>query len=106
MNVPVDVLLKHLGAVKTVFDDELHSLINDGLVDYKSAIAALKAEGLALDKRFYPWLRDVENLATGEFDKEPPAPAPAPAPELLSEKAEETVTAQPVTEPDNAEGAK
>lgn len=105
MNVPVKVLLTHLGAVRTVFDDELHSLINDGLVAHKDAVAALKKAKLELDKRFYPWLRDIENMATGEFDKEPPA-APAVKPELLSEKAEETVTAQPVTEPDNAEGAK
>lgn len=104
MNIPVKVELKNLaGQVQTVLDDELHNLINDGLLTYKDAIKALKDAGLKLDKRFYPWLNDVENKATGQFDK--PAPEkPEPKPDLLSPEAEKAVTAS--AKPDNTEGVK
>lgn len=82
-------------------DDELHNLINQGLVSYHDALAALKAAKLALDKRFYPWLRDVENLANGEFNSANAPKQSEPKPDLLVEKTE---PAKP--EPANTEGAK
>jgi hypothetical protein len=88
MNTPVEVSL--MGRKLTVLDDELNNLIHQGLVSYKSAISALENEGIALDKRFYPWLRDVENWATGEFDLDGPAKEEA-KPEVLSEDAHAAV---------------
>lgn len=98
MGASVEVKIKNATtAVATVADDELDNLIHQGLVTYHDALAALKAKGIALDKRFYPWLRDVENLATGEFNSKN-APKPAEAkPELLVEKP----AAKPETNKDN-----
>jgi|ERR1700722_9006200 len=103
MNVPVKVSLKNAAEkVSTVMDDELHQLVLEGQVSFKDAIQALKDAKLALDKRFYPWLSVVENLATGEFDKEPPA-AEAEQPKLLSEQAENKVLGE--ASKTNQEGA-
>lgn len=112
MNIPVKVSLTNAAEkVSTVMDDELHQLVLEGQVSFKDAIKALKDKGIELDKRFYPWLRDVENWATGEFDKTPVAVKPAPKPDLLSASAEKAVENIPDPAPEvapetNSEGAK
>lgn len=101
MNIPVKVRMKNaLTDVVRVADDELQNLIHQGLVSYHDALVALKDAGVVLDKRVYPWLREVENAATGEFNS---ANARKPAevkPDVLAEK-----PAAPV-KTDNSEGAK
>lgn len=99
MNIPVLVELKNLrGEATRVMDDELDQLIREGLVTYKGALNALKDAGLELDKRYYPWLRDIENWANGEFDK---LPKPVEdKPELLSKEDEAKVHAMPDRAPE------
>lgn len=106
MNIPVPVELKNFkGKVTVVLDDELHALIHEGLVSYKQALKALKDAGLALDKRFYPWLLDIENRVNGEF--EPPAEPVEAKPELVSKKAVKAIEAAPDEDHnDNPKGAK
>lgn len=111
MNVPVKIALKNATEkISTVMDDELHQLVLEGQVSFKDAIQALRDAGLELDKRFYPWLRYVENLVTGEFDQEPVAKANVPQsePDLLSAKAEKAVKGADTPKPEpktNPEGA-
>lgn len=81
MNIPLEVELATLkGKLVTVTDDALHALIHEGQLTYKQAIKALRDAKIDLDKRFYPWLRDVENLSNGEF--EPPKDTPKDTPDL------------------------
>jgi hypothetical protein len=106
MNVPVKVPLSNtVDRLSTVMDDELHQLVLEGQVAFKDAIQALKDAGLALDKRFYPWLQFVEDTATGKFDKLPVEKS-SDKPDLLSKKAEAKVLgdAKPESET-NPEGA-
>ena len=110
MNIPVKVALNNsVEKISTVMDDELHQLVLEGQVSYKDAVKALKEAGLELDKRFYPWLQYVENLVTGEFDKEPAITVSEnEQPKLLSKEAEKTVlsgdsTPAPNTNPEGAD---
>lgn len=114
MGAPVKVKVSNtVEKISTVMDDELHQLVLEGRVSLKDAVKALKNAGIALDKRFYPWLRLVENKATGEFDQNQDAKpsVPGPAPDLLSEEAEQKLAAEPdpipeAVQPANPEGAK
>lgn len=79
------------GKVIQVLDDQLHFLIHEGQIDYAQAVDALKTAGLALDKRFYPWLRDIEKV-DGTLDpakasvKEEPKPEIADLPDPVPAK--------------------
>jgi hypothetical protein len=102
------------GKIVEVLDDQLHFLIHEGQVDYAQAVDALKTAGLALDKRFYPWLKDIEK-ADGALD---PASAPAkkaPKPEIadlpdpvpafpVTAAAKEEANEAPAEAPDSPEG--
>lgn len=84
MNVPVKVELKSFpGKPVEVLDDQLHSLIHDGQVTYKQAVEALQAAKLELDKRFYPWLQDIEELKDGSLNVDKPV-KPEPKPEIVA----------------------